>query len=149
MKYLISFSIIFLIGLNVSAQNANPVNWTFEVEDKGDQVHEIYFKADLENTWAIYSQDNNGEGPIPTSFSFDPNDDLTLEEGVREKGDLISGFDEMFETTVSKFKKNVDFVQTVKLKSDKTVLKGYVTYMVCNDNKCLPPTDHEFQIAIN
>jgi len=44
----------------------------------------------------------------------------------------------------------VDFVQRVKLKSTaRTVFKGTVTFMVCNDKKCLPPKEIPFSVKLD
>jgi thiol:disulfide interchange protein DsbD len=40
-------------------------------------------------------------------------------------------------------------VQVVKLKGNiKTTVAGSVEFMVCNDNKCLPPSEVPFKIAV-
>ena len=145
------FSVLFLLSLSlsVSAQTLKPVKWNYEVIEKKDNVYEIHFIASMDSKWAIYSQFTSDEGPIPTSFTFEPNDELEFEKGVAEIGDLLSGYDELFEVTVKKFKESVHFVQTVQLKKDQSYLKGYVTYMTCDDLRCLPPVDEEFSILIN
>ena len=43
----------------------------------------------------------------------------------------------------------VDFVQVVKVKGTaKTNLAGKVEFMVCNDEKCLPPAEVDFNVNI-
>ena len=44
---------------------------------------------------------------------------------------------------------SVDFIQVVYLKAKvKTNVSGFVTFQVCNENKCLPPRTIPFIIAI-
>ncbi len=48
------------------------------------------------------------------------------------------------------FDTKADFVQRIKWNGKKPgVVKGYVTYMSCDDQKCLPPEDVDFEIDLN
>jgi DsbC/DsbD-like thiol-disulfide interchange protein len=50
---------------------------------------------------------------------------------------------------VNYYEKTVDFVQVVKVKGKaKTSLTGKVEFMVCNDEKCLPPSEVPFTINL-
>ena len=58
-------------------------------------------------------------------------------------------FETAFKSEVRYYENAVDFVQTVKVRSDvKTNLAGKVEFMVCNDHECLPPTDVDFSIPL-
>jgi thiol:disulfide interchange protein DsbD len=149
MKIIFSLLSFVFFTVSLSGQMLKPVKWEYEVIELKDKLYEVHFKAKMDQKWAIYSQHTNEGGPIPTSFNFENNDAIELVKGVDEVGEMLSGFDELFETTVKKFKKSVDFVQTVRLKNEGTNLKGYVTFMTCDDNRCLPPSDEEFSIPIN
>ena len=46
---------------------------------------------------------------------------------------------------VTKFTKKATFKQVIELKSENVNVSGYLTFMVCDDTKCLPPTDVEFE----
>ena len=54
----------------------------------------------------------------------------------------------VFLSQVKYYENKVDFVVKVKIKGGKTKLAGKVEYMVCNDEKCLPPAETEFAVAI-
>ena len=45
---------------------------------------------------------------------------------------------------VTKFEKQAVFRQTIEIISKDFKLTGYLTFMTCDDTKCLPPTDVEF-----
>ena len=45
---------------------------------------------------------------------------------------------------VTKFTKRATFKQIIELDSDNVDVSGYLTFMVCDDTKCLPPTDVDF-----
>ena len=148
MKLLFSVLFVFTYSMSLSAQELKPVKWTYEVVHKKDHIYEIHFTARMDKKWAIYSQYTNDEGPVPTKFSFRANKDLRFEKGVIEAGEMISGYDELFETTVKKFKVSVDFIQTVQLLANETKLDGHITFMTCDDIRCLPPVDEIFSIQI-
>ena len=68
------------------------------------------------------------------------NDDC--ERGVNDK------FDEMFELEVTKFKGKPVFYQIVHCTKKGTKLKGELTYMCCDNSKCLPPKTVDFEVVI-
>ncbi|HEX4851398.1 MAG TPA: hypothetical protein VFV08_11355, partial [Puia sp.] len=64
-------------------------------------------------------------------------------------GKMIKKYEQAWNHDVKYYEKNVDFVQLVKLKGNgKTSLAGKVEFMVCNDQKCLPPSDVEIKVNI-
>lgn len=145
---LIAFALISIL-LNASAQIENPVEWTYSAKKIGSKQYEVHLTAKIEGKWHIYAQDA-GEGPEPTSFVFNKNPLIKLVGKVNEVGKLEKSFDKNFNSTLKYYNNKVDFVQKISLKSSaSTVLKGTVTYMVCNDNKCLPPKDVPFSIKID
>lgn len=143
--------LVFLFALFFSvsqAQFENPVKWSFEAKKIADKTYELYITAHLEGNWHIYAQDA-GEGPEPTSFSFISNPLIKLDGKVKESGKLEKSYDPNFKATNSYYSKKVDFIQKIKVRSSAaTLAKGTVTYMVCNDKKCLPPTEVPFSIKI-
>lgn len=149
MKKNILVLLVMLLGFQFTkAQMANPVKWTYTVKKVSDKVYDVYITAFLEDKWHIYAQDA-GEGPEPTSFKFKPNPLVKLDGKVKEIGKLEKSFDLNFNSTLKFYAKKVEFVQRVKLKSSAaTVFKGSVNYMVCNDNKCLPPKEVPFTVNL-
>jgi thiol:disulfide interchange protein DsbD len=71
-----------------------------------------------------------------------------LDGAPNEVGKVISKNEEVWGGVVRYFENKVEFVQKVKIKGGKTKLAGKVEYMVCNDEKCLPPAETEFTVAI-
>ncbi len=149
MKQAIFTFILSFLMIGVFAQIESPVKWSYAAKKKGDKVYEVVITASLPQPWHIYSQNTPDGGPIPTSISFKTNPLLALEGKVKEAGSLKTEHDPNFGVDVKYFADKVDFVQTVKLKSNvKTNIAGTVEFMVCNDNKCLPPAKHNFNIAL-
>ena len=107
----------------------------------------LIYEADIDEGWYVYSQYLDDGGPIPTSFFYDDNENAEVAETAEEIGKAKSGFDSMFEMEVTKYANKVTFKQKVKIKAN-TSLTGYITYMTCDDAKCLPPTDEDFSFDL-
>jgi thiol:disulfide interchange protein DsbD len=140
-------TLLFLVFLIVTAFSfgQEKVQWSYSFDNELDIVE---VKAVIAGGWHLYSQKiDNDLGPIPTSFSFEENDDYTL-VGKTIEPESLKEYDENFEGELNFFKDEVIFKQKIKVERSTTV-KGVVTFMVCNDTMCLPPTDIEFSIKIN
>ena len=147
-KFSILFAVFSIIMLSASAQMENPVQWSYSAKKIADKTYELHITANLEGKWHIYAQDA-GEGPVPTEFSFTTNPLVKMDGKVREVGKLEKSYDPNFKSVLKYYGSKVDFVQKVKLKSNaSTVVAGTVTYMVCNDKKCLPPKDVPFSVKV-
>ncbi len=148
MKKLFTFFTTILLLNSINAQINNPVKWAYSAKKVADKTYEVHLTATIDGNWHLYAQDA-GEGPEPTSFSFTANPLLSLVGKVKELGKMEKSFDKNFNSTLKYYAKKVDFVQKVKVKSSiATVVKGTITYMVCNDKQCLPPKDVPFSIKV-
>jgi thiol:disulfide interchange protein DsbD len=149
MKKLLLFVFVSMVALNVFAQIKDPVSWKYEAKKISPLVYALTITATVERPWHIYSQNTGKGGPIPTKITFKANPLITVSGTAKEKGKLEKVFDENFKTNVLYFADKVEFVQTVKLKSNvKTSVSGTVEYMVCDDQQCLPPTTKKFDIKL-
>ena len=149
MKKLLLLSFLFIaMGTGARAQMLNPVQWTYSSKKIADKTYELHITATLDKKWHIYAQDA-GEGPEPTTITFTANPLVKLDGKVKEEGKLEKSFDPNFNSTLKFYADKVDFVQKVKLKSAvSTVVKGTITYMTCDDKKCLPPKEIPFSIKV-
>lgn len=141
-KWLVLTWIIFA-STALFAQIQEPVKWSFSSKRINDTIAELHFTADIELHWHLYSQYIDGDAPLPTVFTFKEN------KGARLLGKVIepkgkTEYDKLLETTVKFFDHKADFVQKVKITSDKPVtIKGLVEYQTCDDNSCISG-DSEF-----
>ena len=155
MRFLFTLILGFLFTpLIGSTQIYEPVNWEFSKKQISENTYELTFVADIDEGWAIYSNDiyNNGVDcdveicPIPVSFEFNESKGLfnfmgeVIEEDINKK---VSQ-DPIFLMEVTKFEKQAVFRQTIEIISEDFKVTGYLTFMTCDDTKCLPPTDVEF-----
>jgi len=127
----------------------NPVNWSFTSKKIDNKLYEVHLTATVNELWHIYSQTSPSGGALPTTITFSKNPLLILKGNTTEKGKLIKKFEEVFSMEVKYFEGEVSFIQTVKLKANvKTSVSGELEYMVCDDEKCLPPQIINFSVSL-
>ena len=148
MKVTLLSLLVTLIGTVAMAQSDKEVKWAYSAKKIADKTYEVHLTATVGNSWHIYSQNVGVDGPIPTKFEFTKNPLVTVEAKVNEVGKMISKNEEVWGGVVKYYENKVDFVVKVKIKGGKTKLAGKVEYMVCNEEKCLPPAETEFAVAI-
>lgn len=148
MKQLFFLFFTFLTAFG-NSQIFDPVSWDYSATKDSEQEFTIVLKADLDEGWALYSQFVDEGGPIPTEFSFQENSSYSLIGSVEESDtNKTTGHDAIFDMVVSKFKKEAVFSQKVKLNGTEVNIKGSVYYQVCNDERCLMPTEKEFEFVL-
>jgi len=148
LKKIALFSLALLTGTLVMAQSSKQVNWTYSAKKVADKTYEVHMTATVGGDYHIYAQ-NAGDGPIPTSFKFTKNPLIVPNGKVKEVGKVVRKFESAWGHDVLYYEKTVDFVVTVKTKSNaKTSLSGTVEFMVCNDHECLPPADVDFKVNV-
>lgn len=146
---LLSLLVTLMLGTVAMAQSDKEVKWAYSAKKIADKTYEVHLTATVGSSWHIYAQEVGVDGPIPTKFTFSKNPLLTPEAQVKEAGKLITKNEEVWGGKVRYYENKVDFVVVVKVKgSAKTKLAGKVEYMVCNEEKCLPPAETEFSVAI-
>ena len=148
-KFTTLFTTLVFFFTVANAQFDNPVKWIYTAKKIAAKTYEIHIRANIDGNWHLYAQDT-GEGPVPTSFSFTANPLVKLDGKVKEVGKVEKAYDPNFKSVLKYYSKQVDFVQKIKLKSTATTLvKGTITFMVCNDKKCLPPKEIPFSVKVD
>ena len=125
-----------------------PVKWEYRAEKTGQNEYNLIFTATIDEGWHIYSKDIKGNGPNPTSLNLDKNQNFelisTAVESSSNAANRSEGFDKTFKLNVIKFKKDYTLTQKIKLKDSTQTVKGFVTFMACDKEKCLPPSNVDF-----
>jgi thiol:disulfide interchange protein DsbD len=125
----------------------DPVTWTFKVEKAEGDQYSLIASADIADTWHLYARTlESDEGPIATVISFDENENIEFVGEIQDEGEMKSDYDPNFMMNVNYFEHHVDFVQKVKLKGKGAKIKGNVYFMTCDDTKCLPPEQVDFEV---
>jgi len=140
MKYLLSL-FIFISSLNVFSQMEDPITWSTSVEKLSDSTFVLVSEAIIEEGWHLYAQEVPQDGPIPTSFSFDSSQGSFLLEGKTQEENGIVVDDAVFQMKIKFFEKKTVFKQKIKVLKDIETVNAVVEFMVCDDTKCLSPTE--------
>ena len=151
MMHRIGLACLLMLTIVTSSysQIFKPVKWSFSQEKISDKESYLVFTAKIDKGWTIYSQFTADDGPIPTTITFEESTGIELVGKASESGKKKEGMDALFGVNVIKFLADKPFVmkQKVKVKDASKKVSGYVTYMACDDEKCLPPTDEEFSFS--
>ena len=140
-----------LTGIPAFCQILHPADWEFKVSTRqiksGDNL-ELFFRVTLEDTWYIYSTDQDPEvGPLPADIAFDSHDSFKLigkpvPVGVKQK------YDKVWKDSVRIIDESGGgFRQKVKIIAENPVIRGTISYSVCSmkTGQCVfPEEDFEF-----
>jgi thiol:disulfide interchange protein DsbD len=147
MKKILSLTYSLLFFSALFAQN-NPVKWSYEAVKTGAGEYDLVFTAHAQTGWYVYSQYlESDEGPIATSFSFEKNGAVEFVGKTKEEGHKHEGFDDLFGMNIVKFSGVTKFTQRIKAKTGTTVA-GFLTFMTCDNERCLPPVDVDFKFLL-
>ena len=148
MKKILLLITVLMIGASAFAQIEKPVKWSYAAKRTNKNEAVVFLRATIQTGWHIYSQNVKDGGPIKTAFTFSPSKEYTL-VGKTAEPTPVTKYEDVFKMNVSYFENTVTFQQKVKLKSaNATSVKGQLEYMTCNDRKCLPPEDVDFDIPL-
>lgn len=150
MKKIILGSLLMMMAGMANAQMLNPVAWTFTAKMIKPKIYEIHLTAIIQNNWHLYAQTQPADAiNNPTVIQFNKNPLVILDGKTREIGKMEVYTDKKLGISANQYAKTVDFVQTVRLKSNaKTNISGSVEFQTCDDKKCLPSKKLLFNIAL-
>lgn len=148
MRLSLLISLVFAAFMG-QAQIYNPVKWKMELKPLGGNEYNFVAKATIDKGWWVYSQHlESDEGPIATFVSFDEGKHFSLVGKNKESDNIKKVHDKVFEMTVSKFADYYTIEQKIKVTDPSKNITGYINFMTCNDERCLPPTDAEFDLVV-
>jgi hypothetical protein len=149
MKKLVAIFLFLGIGSLAIADVKDPVSWTYTAKKKSANTYDIVITATLQNPWHIYSVTSPKGAGMPTNLLFKKNPLISLFGPIRENGKLQSEYSKDFDATVKYYAGKVEFIQTIVVRGKaKTNISGTIEYMVCNDDRCLPPASKTFAIKL-
>jgi len=142
--------IILLVSVfyGLAAQIHDPVSWNFRYEKKDHGKYEIVITASIEEGSHIYSMNLPGEGPVPTTITFDTTSSFKLDGKPFEVTEPEEKYDEAFGFKIKTFSGKAEFRQKIVSEVPYFTVNGIVTYMSCTSATCLPPKDIEFSVTI-
>ncbi|MFZ2286272.1 MAG: cytochrome c biogenesis protein CcdA [Bacteroidales bacterium] len=148
MRRTLTFLLLLFSAVTLNSQVLEPVTWSFRSEKTGDNTFDLVMTAELEKDWHLYAMDIEAGGPIPTSFTFEPGNGYTLNGKVVEVTKPEVKYDNSFSMNIGMHSGKAEFRQKVTASQLPVTVKGYVTFMSCDDKQCLSPRDAEFALEL-
>ena len=136
------FILLFLtFSLGIFSQIEDPLKWATSVEKISDTEFVLVSTATIDDGWHLYAQDVPEDGPIATSFTFENTKNNYLLKGNTTEQEGVTIDDPVFEMKIKFFENSATFKQTIQTKTDLNYIRGVVEFMVCDDTRCLAPTE--------
>ena len=143
------FLLMFIASVTTQAQVLQPVKWDFSIKSTGENTVEVIAEATIDKPWHLYSTTIPEGGPIATSINFEPSEAYTPTGELKQSKDPQMVFDEAFQMELGYFSDKVTFTREIKISgSGPVTISGYVEFMACDDERCLPPDTIEFQLEV-
>ena len=147
-KFVAILSVFVLLGFMLNAQVLDPVKVKHAFKQK-DNIVTISFTTKCDSGWHIYSHYIKEGGPIPTDIVIEKSPNFELYGKIIESRKPHIEFDKNFNMNLAFFSNSVTYSQKIKVLSAKDFkVKGYLEYMSCNDETCIPPQDYDFEISV-
>ncbi len=129
----------FSFSFNLFSQVFEPVKWVTSTEKVSETEYVLISTATIDSGWHLYSQVVPDGGPIPTSFTYKTNSDFSLiSNTTEEEGHTVD--DPVFDMRIKFFEDKAEFRQRITVvNKELSIVEGEVEFMVCDDEKCLPP----------
>lgn len=137
-----------LVTFAVPGQIFEPVTWSHELKITGKTTGEVIHKATIEDKWHLYGMNIPKNGPRPTRIVYETITNAEKDGDIIAKSKLLEVFDKSFDMNLSWYANEAVFVQKIKFKDATQVkIEGYVEFMACDDERCLPPVQDEFSLG--
>ena len=139
MKHLLAFLIV-LFSIQTVFSQIEPVKWSAEVEKISDTEYNLFYKADIEDHWHLYSQTLPEGGAIPTEFIY--NEDALKNDfklvGKATESESITKFDKVFQMDLTYFDNAATFTQKIELNdSNISQIEAEISFQACDDARCI------------
>ena len=143
------FTYIFLMfSVGIFSQIEDPIKWSTAVEKISDTEYQLITTATIDAGWHLYSQKVPEDGPIATTFIYTlPEETSLIGKTIEPDGHTVD--DPVFQMKIKFFENLAVFKQKIKTTSKVQSVKGIVEFMVCDDSKCLAPTEVELLFNLN
>lgn len=156
MKHILLFVCVALgFSFTQNPTTLEPVKWKFSTEKINGSTY-LVMKANIEEGWKMY-----GSFPTVDATYEKCNSELgpsCLEIEVEEGASLLIGnvkgtksakksYDKVFEGEITYYTNKIELRQKIKNAPNQKIA-GYVYFMSCNDEKCMPPKYAEFEVTV-
>lgn len=147
-KILLIGVLVFITTINY-AQVLQPVKWKFELKElKGGHQYEILAHATIQEGFKLYGISFPDGGPIKTTFNFNVTENCKSFGATEKETPSKKSFDKMFEMEITYFKEKATIKQKIWVTKKPARVEGFIEFMSCNDDMCIPPSEEEFSFII-
>ena len=136
---------VFTSLLSTWAFGQEKIQWSF---DYVPYPASLQISAKIENGWHLYALDLDPSiGPVPTQIVLEKNKAVQVLNAFEASTKPKQSYDPNFGAEVSYFENSFEARNRIKVKKP-TTIKGELTYMLCDDKRCLPPQTVPFVIKV-
>lgn len=147
-KKLILTLLAAVVYVAAFAQIYEPVKWSYKLNMTSPATADIQIRATIDEGWHLYGLNIPEDGPKATSVVFEKIENATKVGELQALSKLHKAQDANFNMELSWYTDEAVFVQKIKFKDPAKVhVKGYVEFMSCNDESCLPPAKNQFNLG--
>ena len=143
--------LMLAVAGSLTAQVYTPVKWEFGLYESAEAGKtDLVLHATVDPCWHVYSQFlDSPDGPLPTYIEASLPAGADSTGGFRECTPIVA-YDPNFMMDLKFFEEEVYWVATLDLSGAATTdsIRGFVSFMVCDSTKCLPPEDVPFALSV-
>ncbi|MFA5045298.1 MAG: protein-disulfide reductase DsbD domain-containing protein, partial [Paludibacter sp.] len=149
MKKNISLIIIAIfLAVNTFSQIYEPVKWTKELKITGERTADVIIHASIDEGWHLYGIHLPKDGPRATAIVFESVKNAQKVGELQTPSKLHKAYDANFDMELNWYTTQADFIQKISYTDiSKVEVKGYIEFMACNDQSCLPPSQELFNLG--
>ena len=136
---------VFFSFLSTWAFGQEKIEWDFAYVAFPSSLQ---ISAKIESGWHLYALDLDPSiGPVPTQIVLEKNKLVKEITPFTVQVPTKKSYDANFGAEVSYYEQNFHAYNRILVKKPTTV-KGELTYMLCDDKRCLPPQTVPFEIKV-
>ncbi len=139
MKHFLVVLIAFLSFYNSFSQ-IQPVKWSIETEKISDTEYNLIYRASIQKSWHLYSQNLPEGGAIPTEFIYDSIQKTEQFKliGKAIESESITKFDKVFEMDLTYFDGEATFTQRIEIiDPELEAIESEISFQACDDELCI------------
>lgn len=130
---------LFILSVAVSGEILQPVEWR-QVQQTEEKGVTLELSATIQDGWHVYGMKIPDGGPIAMEVVLTEVEGARLSGGIHVDGKEITRHDETFDMDLQWYEHALSVRQRIVPEKDGVwMVKGYVRYMCCDDQSCLPP----------
>jgi len=142
-RFFLCFALSFVTFNTSLAQVVDAIKWSYDVKKIDDNKANIIITANIKDAWSLYSQNIPAGGPLPTVFEFESSPSYKVLGKTSEAPKPIVKYDEVFEMEIGVWHKTAKFTTQIEiLKFANFKIPVDISYMVCNNENCVPFSDN-------